>query len=114
MRLDTEVLTGQPVRIRHGFRTVTPTWGHRLFFEVPQPARNVSLSLDYTNTDIADLRVSDTVATARPAQVSKAPAGVPGKVISIDAPGWLLPRTGFAFTWTLESELPRSTRSEAA
>ncbi len=114
VRLDTEVLTGQPVRIRHVFRTVTPTWGHRLFFEVPQPARNVSLSLDYTNTDIADLRVSDTVATARPAQVSKAPAGVPGKVISIDAPGWLLPRTGFAFTWTLESELPRSTRSEAA
>lgn len=97
----------QPVRIRQVFRTVTPTWGHRLFFELPQPARNMSLSLDYTNTNIANLRVSDTVASARPAQISRLPEGVAGKMVAVDVPGWLLPKAGFAFTWTLDTELPR-------
>lgn len=113
--LGTTADSDTPVRIRQVFRTVTPTWGHRLFAELPQPARNMSVTMDYTNTDIADMRVSDTVATARPVQVSRTPASVPGKVITIDATGWLLPKTGFAFTWTLDSELPRGReRREAA
>jgi hypothetical protein len=97
----------QPVRIRQVFRTVTPTWSHRLFFELPQPARSFSLTLDYTNTTIAQMRVIDTVASARPAQISHSPEAVAGKVISVDVPGWLLPKAGFAFTWTLDAELPR-------
>lgn len=102
------------MRIKQVFRTRTPQWGHRLFFELPQPARNMALTMDYTNTEIADMRVSDTVATSRPAHVSQAPESVPGKVISVDASGWLLPKTGFAFTWTLETELPQTEESKAA
>jgi hypothetical protein len=105
--------TGKPVRIRQIFRTVTPTWGHRLFFELPQPGRNVSLTLDYTNTDIAYMRVSDTVGALVPSQVSQLPSTVPGRVMAIEAPGWLLSKAGFAFTWTLEKELPRDSREAA-
>lgn len=114
--LDDDARRGEPVRIRHIFRTVTPAWGHRLFFELPQPARNVSLNLDYTNTSIADLRVSDTIATARPARIGRTPASAPGKTLAIETAGWLLPTTGFTFTWTLESELPQTDakRSKAA
>ena len=114
--LDNDARRGEPVRIRHIFRTVTPAWGHRLFFELPQPARNVSLNLDYTNTSIADLRVSDTIATARPARIGRTPASAPGKTLAIETAGWLLPTTGFTFTWTLESELPQTDvkRSKAA
>lgn len=106
--------TGEHVRIRQVFRTVTPTWGHRLFFEMPQPGRNVSLTMDYTNTDIADMRVSDTVGALVPPQVSELPHAVPGRVISIESPGWLLSKAGFAFTWTLKSELPRDEGRKAA
>ena len=62
----------------------------------------------------ADMRVSDTIATARSVHISRMPASVPGKVISIDAAGWLLPKTGFAFTWTLDSELPRGNKHREA
>jgi len=62
--------------------------------------------MDYTNTDIADMRVSDTVAGAKPVTVSRSPAEVPERVMKMDASGWLMPKSGFAFTWTLESELP--------
>lgn len=114
VHLGSAAQTGRPVRIRQVFRTVTPTWGHRLFFELPQPGRNVSLTLDYTNTDIASMRVSDTVGALTPPQVSQLPNTVPGRVISIESPGWLLSKTGFAFTWTLNTELPRDERREAA
>lgn len=106
--------SGEPVRIRQVFRTVTPTWGHRLFFEMPQPGRNISLTLDYTNTDIAHMRVSDTVGALVPPQVSQLPSAVPGRVISVESPGWLLSKAGFAFTWTLQTELPRGEGREAA
>lgn len=103
----TTAAPGQPVRIRTIVRTVTPQWGHRLFFELPQPARGTSIILDYTDTTIASMRVSDTVSTVRSARISHTPETIPGKVVSVEVPGWLLSKAGFAFTWTLEAELPR-------
>lgn len=114
VHLGSAALTGQPVRIRQVFRTVTPTWGHRLFFELPQPGRNISLTLDYTNTDIAYMRVSDTVGALVPPQVSQLPSSVPGRVIAVESPGWLLSKAGFAFTWTLQKELPRANEGHEA
>ena len=107
VQLDAAACSGKSVRIRQVFRTLTPAWGHRIFFELPQPTRNMSLNLDYTNTPIADMRVSDTIGSARATQISRMPESVPGKVISMEAPGWLMPKSGFAFTWTLKTELPR-------
>ena len=63
VQLDAAACGGESVRIRQVFRVVTPKWGHRLYFELPQPCRRLSLSIDYTNTDIAHLTISDTVAT---------------------------------------------------
>ena len=105
--LDEATMSGEEVRIRQTFRVVTPASGHRIYVELPQPARDVSLVLDYTNTDIATMTVTDMVSSSRSPHVSHAPAATNGRVIHVDAPGWLLPKTGFAFTWTLQSELPR-------
>lgn len=115
VQLDAAACSGKSVRIRQVFRVVTPKWGHRLYFELPQPCRRLSLSIDYTNTDIAHLTISDTVATSRAAQITRSPAAVAGKVVSMDMPGWLLPKSGFSATWTLNAELPRDeSRREAA
>lgn len=114
VHLDAKSRTGEAVRLRQIFRTITPCWGHRLFFELPQPARNMALSLDYTNTNIAHMRVSDTVASARPVHVVRSPQEVADKVVKVSADGWLMPKSGFAFTWTLEKELPRDQSREAA
>ena len=112
--LDEDAVQGQPVRIRQVIRTVVPRWGHRLFFEVAQPTRNLSVHLDYSDTTIADLRVSDTVATAQAARVTRMPEAVPGKAVTVEASGWLMPHSGFAFTWALQDELPQTTQPEAA
>lgn len=114
VRLDDASQSGEPVRIRQIFRTITPAWGHRLFFELPQPARDMTLTLDYTNTSIADMRVSDTVSSPHHPQVTRTPDKLADKVISINAPGWHMPKTGFAFTGTLETELPHDERNREA
>lgn len=73
-----------------------------------KPARNLSVSMDYTNTTIADMGVIDAVATAKPAQVVRTPEKTPGRALTVEAQGWLMPKTGFTFTWTLDTELPWS------
>ena len=105
---------GNPVRIRHVYRTVTPAWGHRIYVELPQPARGFSFDLDYTNTSIDSVSVTDMAANGRAAQIVPSPKRAAGRSLSLRAPGWLLSKSGFAIVWTLEDELPQSERSEAA
>lgn len=100
-----------PVRIRHIYKTITPQSGHRLFVEVSQPTRGLSLELDYSDTDISHLSVSDLVTSARKTQISRMPEQVDARVLSVDLPGWLLPKAGFTFVWTLAGEEPRGSRA---
>lgn len=114
VHLDEPARSGDPVRIRQVSRIVTPQNGHRLYFELPQPARNFSLVLDYSDTEIAQLSVSESIASSRPLQVMRSPEAASGKSISVNAPGWMLPKTGMAFTWTLDTELPRTENQREA
>lgn len=111
--LDEEARSGKPVRIRQVFRTITPQWSHRLYFAVAQPTRGWSLRLDYTDTNIAEIQVSDTISPTPPARITRSPEAVPGKVIAVEASSWLLPRSGVAFTWATKDELPQTKQPEA-
>lgn len=103
---DDVVQAQRPVRIRHVYRTVTSQAGHWLFFEIPQPSKEFTLRLDYSSTDISRMNVMDLVTSLHSAQISHLPTSVSGKVISVDVPGWLLPKAGLAFVWTLSDEEP--------
>ena len=111
--LDEDARSGKPVRIRQVFRTITPQWSHRLYFAVAQPTRGWSLRLDYTDTNIAEVQVSDTISPTPPARITRSPEAVPGKVIAVEASSWLLPRSGVAFTWATNDELPQTKQPEA-
>jgi len=114
VQLDKAAQSGKPVRIRQLLRVVTPSWGHRLFVELPQPARGLSLRVDYTDTAIAEMMITDTVAATQVARVHRSPKAVSSRVVSLDMPGWLLAKAGFAVTWTLEAELPHDAKHRAA
>ena len=109
---DDVVAAGKPVRIRHVYRTVTSQAGHWLFFEIPQPSKNLSLRFDYTNTEIASLRTLDLL-PGHATQLVNLPSTVNGREVSVDVPGWLLPRAGLAFVWTLSSEEPDAEATHA-
>lgn len=101
---DDVVRDGKPVRIRHVYRTLTAKSGHMLAVAIVQPTRGLTLSLDYTDTDVASMRVSDLVSSARRPRVSRLPEVTPGKLVTIDVDGWLLPQAEVSFVWSLASE----------
>lgn len=110
---DDVVAAGKPVRIRQLYRTVTPQHGHRLYVEVGQPTRGFSLEVDYTDTTIAHMSVTELISSSHRSRVSQMPQQVDARVLGIDLPGWLLPKSGYAFVWTLASEQP-ATNADAA
>lgn len=110
---DDIVSAERPVRIRHVYRTVTSQAGHWLFFEIPQPSKEFSLRLDYSSTDVSRMSVMDLVTSLHSAQINHLPTSVAGKVISVDVPGWLLPKAGLAFVWTLSDEEPTAETTPA-
>jgi hypothetical protein len=108
------VRAGKPVRISYVYRTITPQSGHRLFFDIEQPTRNFSLDVDYTATTITHLSVTDLVSSKHRTRISRLPSDLPSRSISAEVPGWIFPRAGFAFVWTLASEeAPRPSRADS-
>lgn len=72
--------------------------------------------MDYTDTDISRMSVTDLISSAKRAFLSRLPEEVTAKQISLDVPGWLLPQGEVTFVWTLASEDPalRSSFDESA
>lgn len=108
------VAAGQPVTISYTYRTVTAQNGHLLFFEIEQPTRDLKIDFTYTDCGVATVRTLDMVPSMRPIRIERPPAAVSGKVVRVDIDGWIFPRSGVAFVWTLEREVPATQRRSAA
>ena len=111
---ETVVSAGKPVRIRHVYRTVTSQAGHGLFVELPQPTNGFSLRIDYADSLIDELAVVNLLSGVRRAPGGKTPDGASGRVTSVNLEGWLLPRAGLTFTWTLAHGEPPSAATTSA
>jgi hypothetical protein len=75
-----------------------------LYFDVEQPTRNISVDFDYTDAGNAHASVLDLIASSKWARIERLPQSLPGKTIRVDFDGWIFPRAGFAFIWTLAEE----------
>jgi hypothetical protein len=100
------VRAAKPVRVSYLYKTIADKSLHRMFFEMTQPTRGLSMRLDYTDTDIASMSVTDLITSAAGTQVSELPVQADARVLSVDIAGWVLPRGGLAYVWTLLSEVP--------
>ncbi len=99
------VREGKPVQITYIYRTITPQHGHLLHFDIEQPTKNIKVEFDYSAVAISHVSVLDLIASSKRSQVLRTPESLPGKTITVDFDGWVFPRTGFAFVWTLQEEL---------
>lgn len=94
----------EEVRISYTYRTVTTQAGHLLFFDLEQPTRDVRIDFDYAGCDIASVSVLDLVPSVRPTRIERTPVQLPSGTVRVDVEGWVFPRSGIAFIWTLETE----------
>ena len=46
----------------------------------------------------------DLIPSVRPTRIEQPPASVPNRTIRVDLDGWIFPRSGVAFVWTLDAE----------
>lgn len=95
---------GKPVTIAYTYRLVMAQSGHMLFFDIEQPTRDLRVDFDYSNCGIASVSTLDLVPSVRPTRIERTPTSVPGSVVRADLDGWIFPRSGIAFVWTLDSE----------
>lgn len=94
----------EPVRVSYTYRTVTMQSGHLLHVDLEHPTRNVSLDIDYADCGIEHMSVLDMISSSRRSIVERSPASIPGKRISVDLDGWVFPRSGVGFVWSLSNE----------
>jgi hypothetical protein len=106
---DDIVRDGRMARVRHTYRTITPTYGHLLMIAIAQPAKGLTLTLDYTDAEgVAAMRVSDLVSSAQRPRLSRLPDTAEAREISLDVPGWILPQAEVSFVWTLSDEMQKA------
>ena len=96
---------GKPVTISYTYRTVTTQAGHLLFFDIEQPTRNLRVEFDYSRCAISNVSALDLIPSVRPTRIERTPAPLPPGTVRFDGDGWVFPRSGIAFVWTLEGEL---------
>jgi hypothetical protein len=90
---------GQPVTVSYTYKVLVRQVGRRLHLSLSQPTRNLHVELHYDRADIASLDVLDFMGGPHRTRVSRAPADLPGAVVSVDRSGWALPGAGIAFIW---------------
>ena len=101
---DDVMRASKPIKIAHTYRTVAPKASHNLFLAVAQPTRGITVTLDYTDTDIDQMRVSELVSSAARPRTAVMPKEVAARVVTVEVPGWLLPPAQFTCVWSLASE----------
>ena len=101
-----QTAAGEPVTIAYTYRTLTTQAGHLVFFDIEQPTRNLRVDFDYSNCGIASVSALDLVPSIRPTRIERTPKSLPHEAIRVHLDGWIFPRSGIAFVWTLTNERP--------
>ncbi|MFI5708996.1 hypothetical protein [Kribbella sp. NPDC051620] len=98
------VAAGEPVVISFTYVTRTVKDGHVLRFDVDRPTRGLEVELNYEGCGISRMRMFDYVSRAGAARTFPEVPASNGRQLRFAYDGWLFPRSGLIFTWTLDSE----------
>jgi hypothetical protein len=93
--------TDELVTIAYTYRARMARTGNLLFFDIEQPTRDLRVSLDHDSCGIASLNVLDMVPSVRPTRLELPESPSQPRVARIDIDGWVFPRSGIAFVWTV-------------
>jgi hypothetical protein len=91
----------KPVTIAYTYRTLMAQDGSFLFFDIEQPTRDLKVMFDYSGCGIANVSTLDLVPSVRPTRIEAPPDAGADESVRVDIDGWIFPRSGVAFVWTL-------------
>ncbi|MGO4044560.1 hypothetical protein AB3F22_06920 [Actinomyces johnsonii] len=100
--LGTEVITDdKPVVIAFRFRSLVPRNGHVFHLNIDRPTKGLDVELSYDTDAIERVRLMDFASRGDGGRVCEEPQAA---VVRYRYDGWLFPRAGLVFAWTLHNE----------
>ncbi len=100
--LGTKVITDdKPVVIAFRFRSLVPRNGHVFHLNIDRPTKGLDVELSYDADAIERVRLMDFASRGDGGRVSEEPQSA---VVRYRYDGWLFPRAGLVFAWTLHNE----------
>jgi hypothetical protein len=102
---------GQEVTVSYTYRVLVQRHGHLLYIDLPRPTKSFHAQLDYSAAGIRRVNTLDYFASSEQARVDHAPTSTPAKTVAVAFDGWVFPRSGVAFVWVLEEEIPKGSTS---
>ncbi|HJP68952.1 MAG TPA: hypothetical protein VJ846_08640 [Sphingomicrobium sp.] len=95
---------GTEVTISCTYRVLVKQQGHLLYLDLPRPTKGLHIQLAYGGCGIRTVNPLDFIASSQQARVSRTLASAPSPSVDIGFDGWVFPRSGVAFVWSLENE----------
>ena len=100
--LGTEVIADdKPVVIAFRFRSLVPRNGHVFHLNIDRPTKGLDVELSYDADAIERVRLMDFASRGDGGRVCEEPQAA---VVRYRYDGWLFPRAGLVFAWTLHNE----------
>lgn len=110
--LGDSAITGEAVTISYTYRVLVKRHGHMLYLDLPRPTKGLHVRLAYNGAGIRRVNALDYFASTEQARVEQPTDTTHAVDIGFD--GWLFPRSGVAFIWTLEDEVRTDQPEQAA
>jgi hypothetical protein len=97
-------LPSQEVTISYTYRVLVRRGGHLLYLDVGTLTRGLKIAFRYGGCGIQEVTPLSFIASAEPPRVLQSPPSTPTPSVEVGFDGWVLPRSGVAFIWTLQDE----------
>jgi hypothetical protein len=98
-------LVGTDVEISYNFVAPAKRRGHILHLEVPRICKNAEYAIALNNCGVTRVRVVDYFSSRNRATIRCQPSWDAPTSVTATLQGWITPRSGMAFVWTLEDEV---------
>ncbi|WP_130348432.1 hypothetical protein [Herbihabitans rhizosphaerae] len=91
--------------VSYTYRALTPRHGHLFYIDIDRPTHGIRADFTHHDCGIRYVNVPDFLGSPRDPWVHRSPETSSTSVISLSHDGWILPKTGITYTWTLHDEL---------
>ena len=91
----------QPVTVAFRFRTTASRDAHTFHLSIDRPTRDLDVELHYDSDVVAAMELLDFASRGDGGRVSEEPEHA---IVRYRYDGWLFPRAGLVFAWTLQGE----------
>lgn len=100
--------TTNEVTVAYTYRVLVQRHGHLLYLDLPRPTKGLHVRLDYAAAGIRRVNTLDYFAGTEQARIDQTSVDTSAKAVDVGFDGWIFPRSGVAFVWVLDEELPRN------